>query len=206
MFLHGTSIGITMLLVYVDDIIITGTDGVMINELQISLHQPFHMKDLGPLTYFLGLEVQQSEKGLVLDQHNYTLDLIDMAGLSHSTAVDTPLEVNLKLTQDSGDLLPDPTFHCQLVGSLIYLTNTRPDIEYAVNLLSQFMTTPRHLHLVAARHIIQYLLGTPNHGLFFPAGTSLELTAYSIADWVGCQDTRQSTTGWCMFLGNALIS
>ena len=190
MFLHCTSTGITVLLVYVDDIIITGTDGAMINELQNSLHQSFHMKDLGPLTYFLGLEVHQSEKGLVLDQHKYTLDLIDMAGLSHSTPVDTPLEVNLKLTQDSGDLLPDPTFYRQLVGSLIYLTNTRLDTAYAVNLLSQFMTAPHHLHLVAARRIIQFLLGTPNRGLFFPAGTSLELSAYSDADWTGCEDTR----------------
>ena len=117
-FLHCTSTGITALPIYVDDIIITATDTSMIKELQGSLHQSFHMKDLGPLTYFLGLEVHQSEKGL-LHQPKYTVDLIDMAGLRHSTLVDTTLEVNLKLTQDTGDPLPELTLYLQLVGSLI---------------------------------------------------------------------------------------
>lgn len=89
-----------------------------------------------------------------------------MVGLLNSTLVDTPLEVNLKLTQYGGDLLPDPTLCWQLVGSLIYLTDTRPDI--AINFVSHFMTTPHHLHFVAFQCIIRYLLGTPDHGLFFP--------------------------------------
>lgn len=167
MFLHCTSTGITVLLVYADDIIITGMDITIIKELQGSLHQSFHMKDLGPLTYFVGLEVHQSEKGLLLDQHKYIVDLIDMVGLLNSTLVDTPLEVNLKLTQDGGDRLPDPTLYLQLVGSLIYLTNTRPDIAYAINFVSHFMMTPHHLHFVAVRCIIRCLLGTTNHWLFW---------------------------------------
>ena len=149
MFLHNSSHGITVLLVYVDDIIISGTDSDMITCLQTSLHESFHMKDLGPLTYFLGLEVHQSQKGLVLDQHKYAMDLVEMAGLQHSTPIDTPVKVNIKLDQDIGDLLPDATLYRRLVGSLIYLTITRPDLSYAVNLVSQFMTQPRHLHLTA---------------------------------------------------------
>eukprot|EP00268_Persea_americana_P062675 TRINITY_DN8052_c0_g1_i5.p1 TRINITY_DN8052_c0_g1~~TRINITY_DN8052_c0_g1_i5.p1 ORF type:complete len:143 (-),score=17.89 TRINITY_DN8052_c0_g1_i5:109-477(-) len=121
----------------------------MISKLQSSLHQSFHMKDLGPLTYFLGLEVHHTEKGIILRQHKYALDLIELASLQQSTPVDTPLEVNLKLSKDSGDLLPDATLYRQLVGSLIYLTHTCPDISFAINLVSQFMTQPRHLHLVA---------------------------------------------------------
>lgn len=105
-----------MLLIYVDDIIITDTDKVMITHLQVSLYQSFHTKDLGPLTYFLGLKVHHLEKGLLLNQHKYTLDLIEMAGLGHSTLFDTPLEVNLKFSQDSSDLIPDPTLYIQLVG------------------------------------------------------------------------------------------
>ena len=129
-----------------------------------------------------------------------------MAGLLHSTPVDTPLEVNLKLSKDSGDLFPDPTLYNQLVGSLIYLTNTRPDISYVVNLVSQFMTLPRHLHLAVVHHILHYLPSTPHRGLFFPTRSSLILTAYSDDDWVACPDTRCSMTGWCMYLGDALIS
>ena len=94
------------------------------------------MKDLGPLTYFLGLKVHQSEKGLILNQHKYAMGLIEMAGLQNSTPVDTLVEVNVKLSQDTGDPLPNLTLYRCLVGSLVYLTITRPDISYAVNLVS----------------------------------------------------------------------
>ena len=93
---------------------------------------------------------------------------------------------------------------CAWLG--VYLTTIRPDISYVVHLASQFMSSPRHLHLAAVRRIIFYLRGSPTLGLLFPIGFSLQLFAYSDADWVGCPDTRRSTTGWCMFLGDALIS
>lgn len=94
----------------------------------------------------------------------------------------------------------------QLVGSLIYLTTTRPDISYAANLVSRFMTNPKHLHIAAVRRIIQYLLQMPARGLYFPLNSSITLKAYSDADWAGCLDTRRFTTGWCMYLGDSLIS
>ncbi|XP_060668454.1 uncharacterized mitochondrial protein AtMg00810-like [Ziziphus jujuba] len=183
-----------------------GTDPGGIKELQASLHSSFHMKDLGILTYFLGLEVHHSDRGIFVNQHKYTHDLIALAGLENSTPMDTPLEVNVKYSQTDGDLLPDPTIYRRLVGSLIYLTITRPDISYAVNLMSQFMHQPRHLHLAAVKRIIRYLIGTPSRGIFYKAHSSLILQAYSDADWAGCPDTRRSTTGWCMYLGDALIS
>jgi hypothetical protein len=141
-----------------------------------------------------------------VNQHKYIQDLITLAGLEDTSSVDTPMEVNVKYRKDEGDLLDDPTLYRSLVGILIYLTTTRPDISYAVHQVSQFMSSPRHLHLAAVRRIIRYLRGSPNRGLFFPTGSSLQLVAYSDADWAGCPDTRRSTTGWSMFLGNALIS
>ena len=93
-----------------------------------------------------------------------------------------------------------------LVGSLIYLTTTRLDISYVIHQVSQFMSSPQHLHLAAIRRIIRYLRGSPTRGLFFPTGSFLQLVAYSDVDWVGCPNTHRSTTDWCMFLGNALIS
>ena len=110
--------------------------------------------------------------------------------------MDTPLEVNVKLSRDTGDPIPDPTLYRRLVGSLVYLTITRSDISYTVNLVSQFMTDPHHLHLVAVRRITHYILGTSTRGLFFPVGNSLCLTAYSDAEWAGYLDTRCSTIGW----------
>ncbi|XP_059429139.1 uncharacterized mitochondrial protein AtMg00810-like [Corylus avellana] len=112
-------------------------------------------------------------------------DLISLAGLQDSSSVDTPMEVNVKYQSEEGDL-SDPTVFRQLV--------------------SQFMQTPRHLHLPVVRRIIRYLRGSPSHGLFFPTSSPLRLFAYSDADWAGCPDTRQSVTGWCMFLGNTSIA
>jgi hypothetical protein len=206
LFIQRTSKGIVILLVYVDDIVITGSDQEAINTIQKLLHSTFHMKDLGQLTYFLGLEVQFQQKGIFVNQHKYTQDLIQLAGLANATAVDTPMEVNVKLRRDEGELLADPTLYRKLVGSLIYLTITRPDISFAVHTVSRFMQNPRHLHLSAVHRIIKYLLGTPSRGLLFPNGAAIQLQAYSDADWAGCPDTRKSTTGWCMFLGDAPIS
>ncbi|RZC07885.1 Dual specificity protein phosphatase PHS1 isoform B [Glycine soja] len=133
-------------------------------------------------------------------------DLVQLAGLPNASPVDTPMEVNVKYRRDEGELLDDPTHYRKLVGSLIYLTITRLNISFVVHTVSKFMQSPRHLHLLAVKQIIRYLLGTPKHGLFFPADSSVQLQAYSDADWAGCPDTRKSTIGWCMFLGNAPIS
>ncbi|XP_041009507.1 uncharacterized mitochondrial protein AtMg00810-like [Juglans microcarpa x Juglans regia] len=123
--------------------------------------------------------------GTLLHQHKYTQDIISLGGLQSGNFVFTPLE---------------------LVGSLNYLTITRPDISFAVQQVSQFMRAPRHLHLAAARCILRYLKGTATRGLFFHKESSLQLMGYSDADWAGCADTRRSVTDWFIFLGNALIS
>ena len=152
--------GIVLLLVYVNDIIITGTGCGLITKLQRMLHTTFHMKDLGQLTYFLGLEVHHRASGIFVNQHKYIQDLITLASLEDTSFVDTPMEVNVKCRKDEGDLLDDPTLYRRLVGSLIYLTTTRPDISYVVQQVSQFMTSLRHLHLAAVRRIIHYLRGS----------------------------------------------
>nr|CAD1839503.1 unnamed protein product [Ananas comosus var. bracteatus] len=135
-----------------------------------------------------------------------TTDLIALAGLQDSSSVDTPLEVNVKYHTAEGEIIPDPLLYRQLVGSLNYLTITRPDIYFAVQQVSQFMHSPRHLHLAAVRRIIRYLRGSPCRGLFFPVGSPMNLVAFSDADWAACPNTRRSVTGWCTFLGNSLVS
>jgi len=188
---HTSVSGIVLLLVYMDDIIITGTDCGLITKLQQQLHATFHMKDLGQLTYFLELEVHHRPNGIFVNQYKYIQDLITLAGLEDTSSVDTPIEVNVKYKKDEGDLLNDPTLCRSLVGSLINLTTTQLDTSYAVRQVSQFMSSPRHLHFAAVRHIICYLQGSPNRGLFFPTGSFLQLVAYSDADWAGCPDLLQ---------------
>ncbi|XP_019054092.1 PREDICTED: uncharacterized protein LOC109114990 [Nelumbo nucifera] len=116
---------------YVDDILITGDDTEGISRLQQLLSESFKIKDLGPLTYFLGLEVSKNSQCYFVNQQKYAADLVKLENLSDSKIVDTPLELNLKLSKDDGSPLEDPTLYHQLVGSLIYLTMTRPDISYA---------------------------------------------------------------------------
>nr|XP_027187526.1 uncharacterized protein LOC105851554 isoform X1 [Cicer arietinum] len=186
--------------------VITGSDLASIQELKQQLQASFHMKDLGNLHYFLGLEVHYTSMGIFLHQHKYAIDLISMAGLQSTNPVATPLEVNVKYYRDEGDLLIDPLLYRQLVDSLNYLTITQLDISFVVQQVSHFMHSPRHLHLAAVRRIIRYLKDTSHRGLFFPIGTPPTLIAYSDADWVGCPETRRSVTNWCMFLGSSLIS
>ncbi|KAK3041741.1 hypothetical protein RJ639_000665 [Escallonia herrerae] len=130
LFTHHTSCGVTLLLLYVDDVLITGNDVEGIGELKQLLCQSFQMKDLGPLTYFLGLQVQHSSCGYTVIQWKYTMDLIKCANLTDQKCIDTPMEPNLKLKKDAGERLSDPTHYRQLVGRLVYHTMTRPDISY----------------------------------------------------------------------------
>uniref|UniRef100_A0A2N9GRJ3 Integrase catalytic domain-containing protein n=1 Tax=Fagus sylvatica TaxID=28930 RepID=A0A2N9GRJ3_FAGSY len=206
LFIRHTSTGITLILLYVDDMIITGDDTAGICDLQKFLSQQFEMKDLGTLSYFLGLEVTSSSDGYYLSQAKYASDLLSKAGLTDSKTVSTPLELNVKLNTTDGEPLSDATLYRQLVGSLIYLTVTRPDLAYAVHLVSQFMSAPRSTHYAAVLRILRYIKGTLFHGLHFSAQSSLELRAYADADWAGDPTDRRSTTGYCFLLGSSLIS
>ncbi|XP_020528908.1 uncharacterized protein LOC110008072 [Amborella trichopoda] len=133
--------GFVIILVYIDDIIVTGTNSHAIQSLKSFLHLHFHLKDLGPLKYFLGLEVARSKQGLCISQHKYTLEIIEEMGLLGARPVHLPMEQNLKLRHDHDILLSDPTMYRRFVGRLIYLTLTRPDIIYVVHILSCHSTT-----------------------------------------------------------------
>jgi hypothetical protein len=162
--------------------IIIGDDVQGIQDLKRFLGQHFEMKDLGSLSYFLGLEVSSSSEGYYLTQAKYTSGLISRAGITNSKIVDTPIEYNNRLNTHGGEPLPNATLYRQLVGSLVYLTIIRPDISYAVHIVSQFMAAPRFLHYAAVLRILRYLKGTLFHGLHFSSQSSLTLQAYFEAD------------------------
>ena len=173
-------------MVYVDDIVITGNDNDAISWLKLFLPQHCHIKDLGNLKYFLGIEVARSRKGLFLSQRKYTLAILKDVGYLGGKPSDFPMDQNLQLTPTDGDLLLDPSAYQPLVSRLIYLTITRPDIVYSVNILSHFMHQPRKFHMDAAIHILHYLKSTPGRAILLSAYNDLRLYAYCDSDWASC--------------------
>ncbi|KAD3338470.1 hypothetical protein E3N88_06134 [Mikania micrantha] len=193
------------LLVYVDDLILTGNKPVMLSNFISRLHQEFAIKDLGSLNYFLGLEVMHTENGLFLSQAKYALDILTRAGLVDVKPVSTPLATTDAFTSD-GTPYSNPTFYRSIVGALQYLTITRPDLAYAVNQACQFLHAPTDHHFQLVKRILRYVKGTLSHGLVFQRPKHTTILGYSDADWARCIETRRSTYGYSIFLGGNLVS
>ncbi|XP_021985210.1 uncharacterized mitochondrial protein AtMg00810-like [Helianthus annuus] len=170
------------LLIYVDDIILTTSHETLRVNLIHQLAAEFDMKDIGPLSHFLGIHVTRQHGTMFLSHQSYALDIIDRAGMSSCKSVATPVDTKPKLSASSSAPFEDPTLYRSLAGALQYLTFTRPDISYAVQ------------------------QGTTSFGLSLGTFTDLFLRAYTDADWVGCPDTRRSTSGYCVYLGSNLLS
>ncbi|XP_019171516.1 PREDICTED: uncharacterized protein LOC109167067 [Ipomoea nil] len=178
----------------------------LIQELKDLMHAAFKIKDLGVLGYFLGMEATISSSGLNLCQRKYALEILEDAGFLHCKPVHTPMTPGVLLTHTDGIPLSDPSSYRRLIGRLLYLTATRPDITFAVHHLSQFVSTPTDKHMIAAHRILRYIKGSPGQGVFYPTNNKLKLQAFSDSDWASCSETRRSVTGFCAFLGTSLIS
>nr|CAD41085.2 OSJNBb0011N17.2 [Oryza sativa Japonica Group] len=204
-FYHHSGDHITILAVYVDDMIITGNDCSEITRLKQNLSKEFEVKDLGQLKYFLGIEIARSPRGIVLSQRKYALDLLSDTGMLGCRPASTPVDQNHKLCAESGNPVNKERYQ-RLVGRLIYLCHTRPDITYAVSMVSRYMHDPRSGHMDAVYRILRYLKGSPGKGLWFKKNGHLEVEGYCDADWASCPDDRRSTSGYCVFVGGNLVS
>lgn len=195
MFIKKTATDITLVLVYVDDILITGSNTAYIHDLVTVLSSKFIMKDLGPLSYFLGIEVLYHGNSIILSQTKYATDLLVKAGMLECKASPP--------SSKPAYFDPDPDFaevhwFRTIVGSLQYLTLTKPEIAFAVNLACQHMHKPKHSHFVAVKRILRYIKGSLHQGLAFSPGY-LQLTSYSDADWAGNPLDRRSPLDFVFF-------
>ncbi|RVW35157.1 Retrovirus-related Pol polyprotein from transposon TNT 1-94 [Vitis vinifera] len=197
---------LTALIVYVDDMIITGDDSEEIARLQEQLASEFEMKNLGGLKYFLGIEVARSKRGIFLSQRKYILDLLTEVGLLDCKPTETPIIPNHKLGEYPNQVPTDKGRYQRLVGKLIYLSHTRPDIAYAVSVVSQFMHCPSEDHMSAVMQILRYLKSFPGKGLMFSRNDHLRVEGYTDADWAGNIMDRKSTSGYFTFVGGNLVT
>ncbi|KAK1413456.1 hypothetical protein QVD17_35229 [Tagetes erecta] len=196
---------VVIVLVYVDDMIITGNDQEGIEQLKQNLSVRFYMKDLGRLKHFLGLELQYEKENVILHQRRYCIKLLDRFGMLNCKPIETPMDNTVKLYADKGKELDDPTMYRKIIGGLIYLTLTRPDIAFEVGVLSRYMQSPRKPHLDAVRRVLRYVKGTLGLGISFKRGEKLNLVGYCDADYAGDLDTRRSTTGYVFKMGSSAV-
>ncbi|GJU68024.1 ribonuclease H-like domain-containing protein [Tanacetum coccineum] len=205
LFIYTQGSQVAYLLIYVDDIILTASSSVLLRQIIDSLHKEFDMTDLGALNYFLGISVVRHSTGLFLSQKKYALQLLERAHMVNCNPSRTPVDTDSKLGPD-GVPVQDPTLYRSLAGGLQYLTFTRPDLSYAVQQICLYMHDPREPHFAALKRILRYVQGTLDLGLHLYASATTSLVGYTDADWAGCPSTRRSTSGYCVFLGDNLLS
>ncbi|KAH9793982.1 hypothetical protein KPL71_004732 [Citrus sinensis] len=191
---------VILVLVYVDDIILTGSNPQLIQQVIQHMHHTFALKDLGDLNYFLGIEVVKSATGLYLSQAKYIADILAKHDMVYSSPVSTPMFTSQYLTKDSGDIIRNVSQYRSIVGALQYVTLTRPDIAYSVNKLSQFLSNPRTSHWDACKRLLRYLKGTLHLGLHFHMTGALQLHCFTDSDWASDRDDRKSVAGYAVYL------
>ncbi|GJU22391.1 putative ribonuclease H-like domain-containing protein [Tanacetum coccineum] len=197
---------IMLVQVYVDDIIFGSTRKSWCDEFEALMKGRFQMSSMGELIFFLGLQVKQKTDGIFISQDKYVADMLKKFDLASVKTAITPMETKMALTKDEEADEVDVHLYRSMIGSLMYLTASRPDIMFAVCACSRFQVTPKTSHLNAVKRIFKYLKGKPNLGLWYPRESSFDLEAYSDSDYAGANLDIKSTTGGCQFLGSRLIS
>eukprot|EP00253_Pinus_taeda_P007060 PITA_07060 len=197
---------ILIVVLYVDDLIFTNNDATLIADFKVVMKSEFEMTDLGFLKYFLGIEVDQSENGVFISQVKYVEAVLKRFNMQNNKAVVTPTVMGLKLTKEDSSKDFDPKLYKSIVGSLMYLTATRPDIMHAVSLISRFMERPKETHWHAAKRILWYVNGTKGFGILYFSSESFMLIGYTDSDWAGSVDDRKITSGYVFHMGSGAIS
>jgi hypothetical protein len=192
--------------IYVDDIIFGSTNESTCEEFSRIMTQKFEMSMMGELKYFLGFQVKQLQEGTFISQTKYIQDILNKFGMKDAKPIKTAMGTNGHLDLDTGGKSVDQKVYRSMIGSLLYLCASRPDIMLSVCMCARFQSDPKEAHLRAVKRILRYLVYTPKFGLWYPRGSTFDLIGYSDADWAGCKINRKSTSGTCQFLGRSLVS
>eukprot|EP01018_Ginkgo_biloba_P026910 Gb_02109 [translate_table: standard] len=178
----------------------------MFREFSVAMKSEFEMTDIGLMNYFLGIKVTQNSDGTFISQEKYANDIFKRFKMQNNKEKITPIAMGVKLSKEDENIKVESTLYKSLVGSLMYLTTTRPDIMYAISLISRFMEDPHDAHLQAGKRILRYVKGTTNHGIFYEKNDALKLFGYIDSDWEGNKDDRKSTLGYAFIFCSGAIS
>ncbi|KAK2415783.1 hypothetical protein QL285_038238 [Trifolium repens] len=192
--------------IYVDDIIFGSTNPSLVKSFSSLMQGEFEMSMMGELTYFLGLQIKQLEEGTFIYQTKYCLELLKKFGMTDSKIMETPMASTCALSKDEEGKDVEITKYRGIIGSLLYLTASRPDIMFSVCMCARYQSCPKESHLKAVKRILKYLKGTSNFGLWYSKGNDCSLVGYSDSDFVGCKLDRKSTSGTCHLFCNSLVS
>jgi hypothetical protein len=195
-----------ILVLYVDDLILTGSDSKLLNHVKNSLKKKFEMTDLGFLHYFLGLQVLKTNEGIFLSQSKYACDLLRRFHMEDCKPTHSPFLVWSQAYSTCTSPEVDATMYRQLVGSLLYLTHTHPDISFVVGLVARYMKTPHEIHWKAYKRILLYVHGTVQFGIHYSSGGTPLLVGFTDSDWVGDPDDRNSTASYVFSLGSGPVT
>ncbi|CAJ2647569.1 unnamed protein product [Trifolium pratense] len=201
--------GIIVMCLYVDDLLITGSNDSYIGEFKSDLKKEFEMTDLGHMTYFLGIEFVRTKQGILMHQSKYASEILKKFDMDKCNSALSPAEPRLQLSSSENENDIDPTLYRKIIGSLRYLCNTRPDLTYSVGIVSRFMERPKTSHLTAVKRILRYVKGTLGVGILFPASDrnkQCKLVGYTDSNWCGDIEDRKSTAGYIFYFGEAPIS
>ncbi|GJZ95666.1 retrovirus-related pol polyprotein from transposon TNT 1-94, partial [Tanacetum coccineum] len=194
------------IILYVDDIIFGSTKKSLCTEFEKMMHKKFQMSSMGELTFFLGLQVKQKKDGIFISQDKYVTEILKKFGFTDVKTASTPMETQKPLLKDEDGEELDVHLYRSMIGSLMYLTSSRPDIMFAVCACARYQVNPKVSHLHAVKMIFRYLKGQPKLGLWYPKDSPFDLVAYTDSDYAGASLDRKSTTGGCQFLGCRLIT
>ncbi|GJX72780.1 retrovirus-related pol polyprotein from transposon TNT 1-94 [Tanacetum coccineum] len=206
LFIRRQGKDILLVQIYVDDIIFASTTPELCDQFSKIMCSKFKMSMMGKISFFLGLQISQSPRDIFLNQSKYALESLRKYGMESSGIVDTPMVKKSKLDEDPHGKAIDATHYRGMVGTLMYLTASRPDLTFVVCMCARYQAKPTEKHFHAVKRIFKYLRGSVNRGLWYPKDSSIALTAYADADHAGCQDTRRSTSGSMQLLGDRLVS
>ena len=206
LFIKHSGYDIMIAQIYVDDIVFGSTFEKMLELFVHEMTTTFEMSMVGDLNYFLGLQIKQCKDGIFFCQSKYAKNLVKRFGLDNAKHMKTPMGSTQKLCKDSVGTNVDPTLYRSMIGSLLYLTSSRPDIMFSVCLCARYQADPKESHMNSVKRIIRYVAGTCDYGIWYSKDTNCSLIGYSDADWAGDSDDRKSTSGGCFYMGNNIVS